>query len=164
MGSLKEPDSYLISALSQALDFKKPAPIIVTVQCFRDIPFSMQELSLLQQHVDHWRDLLIENGVIYDGTIANGQFLPLPNLLYNAAVSVAPFTFPAALPLVLDAFYELSNMLSSASWEIHTVEQVVTQLRPDNLEKGLRPARRVFGQLVRGLPGVGEELSPGLEI
>jgi len=140
-----------------AMDFLKRAPIFVTAQAYREAPFGPEELAILQAHFNSWRTLLVRHGVIYDGVILDGNSEEYPELVYHLATVVEADNYPAALPLVLDALYDMTLEIPSADWEIHTVEQVVTRLEPDQESIGLVPGETVYAQRIKGLPALEEQ-------
>lgn len=138
-----------------ALDFLKRAPTFLTAQGYRNAPFTQDELEILQAHLDSWRSLLSKHGIIYDGIVLQrGQFR---DLLYHVAMAVDTIAYPAALPLVLDALFELAYELSGIDWEIHGVEQIVTRFQPDYQTKSLVAGRRLFTQHFHGTPSAEED-------
>lgn len=142
--------------LAGALDFLSPVPVFVTVQAYRDTAFDAQEAARIQEHLSSWRLLLAKHGVIYDGIMLDGDLSEFVDMIYHFSMAVDMSRYPAALPLVLDALYELQQLVPSAEWEVHVIEQSVTRLVVNDSDRGLVPGPRVFPQHVRGLPAPNE--------
>lgn len=143
-----------------ALDFLKRAPTFVTAQAYRDTAFDARERRILNDHLDSWRTLLFKHGVIYDGIIIDGKEDTYKELVYHVAMAVDTSTYPAALPLILDALYDLTNELPSAQWRIYGVEQVVTEFEPEQSSRSLAAAERLFAQHFHGQPAREEQPGP----
>jgi hypothetical protein len=142
-----------------ALDFLKRAPTFVTAQAYRGVSLNEAELNILKDHLDSWRNLLFKHGVIYDGITLDGPAEKHEDLIYHVAMAIDTATYPAALPLVLDALYDLTSELPSPKWEIYGVEQVVTKFEQEVSSRSLISSSRLFAQHFHGSPS-SEEL-PG---
>lgn len=143
-----------------ALDFLKRAPTFVTAQAYRSTSFNEAELNILRDHLDSWRNLLFKHGVIYDGITIDGQADEHKDLVYHVAMAIDTATYPAALPLVLDALYDLTSELPSPKWEIYGVEQVVTKFEQEVSSRSLISAARLFAQHFHGSPSSEEHPGP----
>lgn len=134
------------------LDFLRPPPILVTAQGYRTQGFSQEELSRLRAHQDSWQALLFRHGIVYDATLLDGRKPEYVDLIYHFSATVDPDSDPYALPLLLDALYEMKDEFPDVEWEVHSVEAVVTRLPFDERQKGITAGGRVFPQHVKGQP------------
>jgi hypothetical protein len=141
-----------------SLDFLKRAPTFITAQAYRESMIDGSELRILKAHLDCWRQLLFKHGVIYDGILVDGLSSTYKQLIYHVAMAIDGATYPAALPLVLDALFDLTNELPALDWQIYGVEQVVTRFEPELTSKSLLAGERLFAQHFHGRPA-GEESS-----
>jgi hypothetical protein len=141
--------------LQGLLDFMRPAPLFLTVQAYRTSELSPEELTALDDHLNSWREILIGNGIAYEGVLVNNQSEDHADLLYHLSTMVNSHHYPGGLPLLLDALFELSKLIP-AEWELHVVEQVVTRFEISESEKGWIPSSRVFPQQIKGKPSAKE--------
>ncbi len=125
-----------------ALSFLKASTVYLTVLGHRNSALQEWELDLLRDHLDSWRALLAKHGTAYDGMTLDGNVEGHPGLIYYCALPVDT-SFAAALPLVQDAVYELTELLPDLDWQISIVEQVITSLRPSAGMRGLVPKSAV---------------------
>ena len=135
-----------ILEIQGALSFLKAPTVYITVLAYGDSPFGPHDLTVLRDHLDSWRALLAKHGIAYDGMTLDGTVEGYAGLIYYAALPVDTAAFPAALPLVQDALYELTQLLPEAGWEINAVEQVITPLNANAGMKGLVPAQPLLSQ------------------
>lgn len=136
-------------------DFVSPAPLFVTVQAYRPSELTPQELTALDDHIQSWHDLMVKHGIAYNGTLVNNQRPDHADLLYHLASMLDTHLYPASLPLLMDALYELSKIIP-AEWEMHVVEQVVTRFDLSEMDRGWIPSNRVFPQQIKGRPSTQE--------
>ncbi|GEM_PF-2571275 len=135
-----------------ALDFLRRAPVLVTAQAYRGKPFTDAERQALMDHLDSWRRLLARHGIKYDGILADGGSREHPQLLYHVSLVIDGARYPAGLPLVLDALYDLVSELRDMDWELFGVEEVVTRLLRDESSRSLIAGERLFPQQFLGTP------------
>lgn len=141
---------------SCSLDLLRAAPVYVEIQAYRSTAFDDVELAIIKAHQESWQALLSKHGVRYGGVPLDGRADVCADLVFDAALPVDPVQHPAALPLVLEAIYDLTRELPSAEWEVHTVEHVVTRFQPSEEECTFLPERRLYAQSVKGSPAPGE--------
>jgi hypothetical protein len=162
-GDKSEKRASWLDSIESTLNSLTRQPLNVSARAYRNEALSADELSALAAHLQSWRSLLARNGTAYDGIIVNGAYKPDGRLLYSLSVSVDTELFPAALPLLFDALFELRNTFESVEWRIYCIEQVVTEVHVSSNERGFVPGRRVFGQQMQGLAGPGEDSTVVLE-
>jgi hypothetical protein len=145
----------LSSELQGLADSIRPAPLFVTVQAYRNSELSADELTALDDHIQSWHSIMVKNGIPYEGAVINNQRPDHAELLYHLTTLIDTHHYPASLPLLLDALYELSKLIP-AEWEMHVVEQVVTRFDISEPDKGWIPSNRVFPQQIKGRPSTQE--------
>jgi hypothetical protein len=155
-GDLSSSEVDALAKLASATDFLRRAPIFVTAQAYRSESLKPGEIANVQDHLESWRGLLKKHGVNYDGILVNNESPSHVDLIYHGSIHVQTEAQPAALPLVLDALYELSTLLPEAEFELYTVETVVTRLSLSNEHRGVVAGSRIFPQLVYGFPAQNE--------
>src|SRR5687767_11539808 len=110
-----------LASLVGATDFLRQSPLYVMVQAYRSDPLSESEVQDIQDHIDSWRGLMSRHGVSYEGVIVSGPDPTHVDLIYHASLRVNVDKHMIGLPLVLDAVYELSCLIASAEFEIHSI-------------------------------------------
>jgi hypothetical protein len=141
--------------LQGLLDFLRPSPLFLTVQAYRTSELTAEELTALDDHISAWHEVMVRNGIAYDGIVVNNQREDHADLLYHLSTLVNCHHYPGGLPLLLDALFELSKLIP-AEWELHVVEQVVTRFDVSESERGWIPSSRVFPQQIKGKPSTQE--------
>lgn len=128
------------------------ATIVIKATALRDRPLDEAERSVLALFSDSWKSTFSKCGIKWEHSENLTETIDGMPVVLQCQARLNPETNAAALPIVLDALYELSSEVLHGDWRILATESVITRIDIDPESRGCMIGERHVPQYVKGYP------------
>lgn len=138
--------------MSEKVKPDRRATIVIKANALRDKPLDDAERAMLGLFSDSWKSTFSKCGIKWEQSENATETVDGSPVILQCQARLNPESNSSALPVVLDALYELSSEVLHGDWRILATESVVTKIDIDLESRGCMIGERYVPQYVKGYP------------